>query len=290
MSNRTKGILSLVIAAVFLSLSLTLIRLAGDLPSTQKMFFRNLVMAMGTFAFMRQQHIPVRIEKRYAIQVLLRGLTGGLSMICNFYAIDRLNLADSAMLNKLAPFFTVVFSWLILGEKARLSGIVALVVAFTGALFIIKPSGSNMALIPACVGAMGGILAGLSYTMVRASSQAGADQKLIVLGLSVISCVMVLPIVIVDFVPMTTEQILCLVACGIVSIFGHFCNTRAYAIAPASEISVFDYSYVVFSAVYGFLLFGQIPDLMSVVGYVVIFGTGLWVFFNNRKHAEAETN
>ena len=290
MSPRTKGILNLLLAAVFLSLSLTLIRFAGDLPSAQKLFFRNLVMAVGTFSVMKKERIPVRIEKQYAMQLLMRGVTGGLSMLCNFYAIDRLNLADSAMLNKIAPFFTVIFSWLLLGERARPSGVIALVIAFSGALFIIKPSGDRMEVIPAVIGALGGMLGGLSYTGVRAASQAGAHQKMIVLSLSVISCCMAFPLMMKNFVPMTVQQLLCLLTCGLVSILGHFCNTRAYSIAPAGEISVFDYSYVLFSAIYGFVLFGQIPDRLSVIGYFVIFGTGLWIFFDHRKNTETTMN
>lgn len=283
MSARTKGILNLLLAAVFLSLALTLVRAAGDLPSVQKMFFRNIIMAIGTFTVMKKEQIPVRIEKQYALRLLLRGMSGGMSMICNFYAIDHMNLADSAMLNKLAPFFTVVFSWLFLKERARASGLIALVVAFVGALFIIKPTGNNMEMLPALIGTLGGIFGGLSFTAVRAASQAGAHQKMIVLTLSVTSCIMVFPSMIINFVPMTLQQMMILFICGLLSIAGHFCNTRAFSIAPASEISVFDYTQVLFSALYGFILFGQIPDRFSLIGYIIIIGTGVMVFFDNRK-------
>ena len=58
--------------------------------------------------------------------------------------------------------------------------------------------------------------------------------------------------------------------------------TLAYAHAPAKEISVFDYTQVLFSAILGFFLFGQIPDGLSFIGYFVICGVSVLMFFYNR--------
>ena len=81
---------------------------------------------------------------------------------------------------------------------------------------------------------------------------------------------------------MRAWQWLAILACGVCGVLGHFLNTRAYALAPSRDISVFDYSQVVFSALLGTLLFGQVPDLLSVLGYCVIIGTGAAIFLANR--------
>lgn len=65
---------------------------------------------------------------------------------------------------------------------------------------------------------------------------------------------------------------------------GQFSITAAYKFAPAKEISVYDYSQIIFSALLGFILFSQLPDIWSFIGYVVICGVGVAMFlYNNRR-------
>ena len=75
---------------------------------------------------------------------------------------------------------------------------------------------------------------------------------------------------------MTVQQTIFLILAGCSAAVGQIFVTKAYAYAPAKEISVFDYSQVLFAAILGFVVFGEIPDLYSVIGYAIIFGTALW--------------
>ena len=70
---------------------------------------------------------------------------------------------------------------------------------------------------------------------------------------------------------------------GASAALGQFGVTLAYANAPAKEISVFDYTQVIFSAVLGFFLFGQLPDVYSWMGYGVICAMAVWMFFMERN-------
>ena len=72
---------------------------------------------------------------------------------------------------------------------------------------------------------------------------------------------------------------------------GQLSITAAYRHAPAKEISVFDYSQIVYAALWGFLIFGEIPDALSFVGYAIIIGAAVFrCIFNLRadKKAAAE--
>ena len=84
---------------------------------------------------------------------------------------------------------------------------------------------------------------------------------------------------------MSGLQIAALIGAGLAAAGGQFSVTNAYCFAPAREISVYDYTQVIFSALLGFFLFGQVPDLLSLVGYVLICGTGIGMFLYNRRHA-----
>jgi drug/metabolite transporter (DMT)-like permease len=199
----------------------------------------------------------------------------------NFYAIDHLVLADANMLNKLSPFFAILFSFFILREKLRAPQILGVLTAFSGALLIIRPTGSNLTLFPAACGALGGLGAGLAYTFVRKMGQNGENGTRIVFWFSLFSCVVTLPYFVTAGVPMTHQQFLILLCAGLCGAGGQFSITKAYYYAPARELSVYEYVQVLFAAVWGRLLFHQTPDLLSFAGYAVIIGTAVVMFLYN---------
>ena len=210
---------------------------------------------------------------------------GTIGILCNFYAVDHLVLSDASMLNKMSPFFAILCSYFVLKETITPVQGGAVLFAFIGALFIIKPTLSNMDLFPSMIGLLGGLGAGTAYTMVRRLGQTGINKTVIVLFFSSFSCLVTLPFLIFDYHPMSGLQIAALIGAGLAAAGGQFSVTNAYCFAPAREISVYDYTQVIFSALLGFFLFGQVPDLLSLVGYVLICGTGIGMFLYNRRHA-----
>lgn len=86
-----------------------------------------------------------------------------------------------------------------------------------------------------------------------------------------------------EYEPMTAVQTLFLILAGTFACVGQLGITKAYLCAPAKEISVYDYTQVVFAAILGFFVFGDLPDLPSVGGYILICGAGIAMFFYNRR-------
>lgn len=82
---------------------------------------------------------------------------------------------------------------------------------------------------------------------------------------------------------MSGKQLLALLLAGLFAAGGQFTITGAYSFAPAKEVSVYDYSQVIFSAIAGFFLFDQIPVPMSIIGYVIIISVAVWTFIQNNK-------
>lgn len=288
MNQRTKGIICIILSAFCFALMSCCVRLAGDLPSIQKSFFRNLVAALFALILLIQDiraGKDVSINRRQLPFLLLRSMFGTIGILCNFYAVDHLVLSDASMLNKMSPFFAILCSYFVLKETITPVQGGAVLFAFIGALFIIKPTLSNMDLFPSMIGLLGGLGAGTAYTMVRRLGQTGINKTVIVLFFSSFSCLVTLPFLIFDYHPMSGLQIAALIGAGLAAAGGQFSVTNAYCFAPAREISVYDYTQVIFSALLGFFLFGQVPDLLSLVGYVLICGTGIGMFLYNRRHA-----
>ena len=158
--------------------------------------------------------------------------------------------------------------------------------AFTGALFVVKPSFS-MEFVNAMIGVLGGFGAGVAYTFVRKLGKQGERGQVIVMVFSAFSCICTLPFFIFQYEPMSAQQWMILILAGCSAAGGQIFITKAYTKAPAKEISVFDYTQVIFAALLGFVFLGQIPDWMSVIGYIIITGSAVfkWNYMNRTANS-----
>lgn len=287
MNQKYKGIICIIISAFCFALMNVFIRLAGDLPSMQKSFFRNLLGFFFALAVMKKEHVGFSGNKGNIGILLLRSVFGTVGILCNFYAVDHMVLADASMLNKMSPFFAVLFSLVLLKERVRLVQLLAVVGAFLGSLLIIKPTGMDLTRFPAMIALLGGLGAGIAYTFVRMLGTRGEKGPFIVCFFSGFSTLVLLPVMMFHYTPMTMQQLGWLLLAGLAASGGQFGITAAYCYAPAREISIYDYSQIVFSAMFGFFLFGQVPDVYSWIGYAVVCGMAVWMFFY-QKHAARE--
>ena len=284
MNKKYKGIVYIILSAFCFAFMNLFVRMSGDLPSIQKSFFRNFVAVFFALAVLIKNKNGFHWKKGNMKYLLIRAGFGTLGILCNFYAIDHIALADASILNKMSPFFVIIFSYFILKEKMTFAQCSAVVIAFIGSLFVIKPSFQNVDIIPSIMGFIGGMCAGLAYTMVRLLGQRGENKAFIVFFFSAFSCIVTLPFVIFNFVPMEWWQLLCLFGAGLAATGGQFSITAAYCYAPSKEISVYDYSQIIFSTLLGFIFFGEIPDIYSFIGYFIICAMALYMFmYNNKK-------
>ena len=275
--NRKKGILFILSAAFFFSLMTVFVRLSGDVPTMQKAFFRNIVAAfLAAFILMRSGE-KFYIPRTSLMDMFLRCSIGTMGILCNFWAVDHMRIADANILNKLSPFFAILMSIFILKERPNRVEWLSVLLAFIGAAFVAKP-GAGIASFPALVAILGGFTAGTAYTYVRKLGLSGVKGPVIVFSFSVFSTLILLPNILLNYHPMSVKQFVFLVLAGCSAAIAQLSVTAAYQNAPARDISVFDYSQVVYAAMFGFLLWGEIPDAWSFLGYAIIIGTafGKW--------------
>ena len=280
--NRKQGILCIISAAFFFALMNLFIREAGDLPTYEKAFFRNVVAVFvsgGTLLFGKK---GFKIGKGNLKYLFGRASFGTVGIFCNFYAIDKLDISDASMLNKLSPFFSMIFSIWVLREKPKAKEWLIVGIAFVGALFVVRPS-FDVTRFPALIGLIGGAAAGLAYTFVRKLGGRGEPGSNIVFFFSCFSCLVTLPMMLVKYVPMSGHQLLMLLFCGAAATGGQYSITMAYQKAPAKEISVFDYTQVVFAAILGFLFLDQMADRYSYIGYAIIIAAAIWKWVETNK-------
>lgn len=287
MTDKQKGIAFIIMSAFCFALMNAFVHLSGDLPTLQKSFFRNFIALIFAGTVIVTSKEKLHYNKADLPLLVLRSTAGTIGILGNFYALDRINIADASMLNKLSPFFVIIFSYFFLKEKPRFIQVTGVIVAFIGSLFIIKPT-LNMSisqLAPSLAGFAGGMGAGAAYTAVRALGKRGVKGPLIVFFFSGFSCLVTLPYLIFCYHTMTLYQTIILLLAGLAASGGQFAITAAYTYAPAKEISVFDYTNIIFAAILGFFMFNQIPDIYSFIGYIIICGISIAMFLSEKKHA-----
>lgn len=282
-NDKIKGITFILLAAFGFSLMTFFVRISGDLPTMQKAFFRNFVALIVASSAIIKSGKGFHIGKGNRLDVFLRSAFGTAGLIANFYAVDRLGIADANMLNKLSPFFAIILSIFILKEMPNKFDIITTIIAFIGALFIIRPTGAFTAVFPALIGLFGGFCAGTAYVFVRKVSNKGVKTPVIVFAFSLFSCIVTLPFLIADYTPMAPIQWLYLILAGVSASLGQFSITTAYKYAPAKEISVFDYTQVIFAALLGILFLGEVPLAQSIIGYTIIIGIAILRWHRNLK-------
>ena len=283
-SSKYTAIIYIIVSAFCFALMNFFVRMSGDIPSMQKSFFRNFVAVFFSIAVLLKNKQSLKWKKGNLKFLMLRSVLGSFGIVCNFYAIDHIPLANASILNKMSPFFVIIFSLILLKEKLKLLQGIAVFTAFIGALFIIRPSVENIDLFPSAVGLIGGMCAGFAYTMVRILGQKKENGSLIVFFFSAFSCISMLPFLIFDYHPMEWNQLLFLILAGLAATGGQFSITNAYYYAPAREISVYDYSQIIFSTLLGLIFLGELPDIYSFIGYVIICSMAVLMFlYNNEK-------
>ena len=97
LSPKAQGILLIISSAFCFATMSAMVRLAGDLPTLQKCFFRNLVSIPFACAILWQERPSLRAELKHTPGLLLRAVCGTVGLVCNFYAVDHMLLADASI-------------------------------------------------------------------------------------------------------------------------------------------------------------------------------------------------
>lgn len=277
------GIVYILLSAFFFAFMNFFVKMAGNVPVAQKVFFRNAVAVFFSLAFLLREPKAFKTGKGHVFDLLMRAAIGTLGVFGNFYALSNgVSVADASILNKLSPFFAIIFSIFILREKPTKIEWAAVILAFVGALFVVQPR-FDLSVIPALCGVMGGLCAGVAYTFVRKMGKGGVNGNLIVFVFSCFSCLVTLPVLIFDYTLMSGAQLGFLLLAGVAATGGQVFVTRAYSHAPAKEISVYDYSIVLFAAILDFVFLEVLPNVWSFVGYGVIVLTAIGNWFVHRR-------
>ncbi|MFO7608387.1 MAG: DMT family transporter [Candidatus Krumholzibacteriia bacterium] len=268
-----RALLWMMASGLSFALMAASVKLAGDLPVAVKVFFRNLVtLGITAAALARARTNPFAATPFWPL-LLVRAVCGLAGVWLYFVALGGMNLADASLLNKTSPFFATLFAVLLLGERLVRAMVPVLLLAFLGAALVIKPAFAYSPL-PALAGLASGLFAGAAYTAVRSLKGRAAPDRIIFV-FSLVSILVTLPLVVAARPDPTAGQWWALAGTGVFAAGGQYGLTYAYHHARVGRVSVFSYLHVLFALVVGFALWGERPDLLSLVGGCLIVGAAV---------------
>jgi drug/metabolite transporter (DMT)-like permease len=285
----TLGILLKLAATLIFSVMYVLIRLAGDVPVGEVVFFRGFFALIPTVLFAFHGSSPwAAVRTEHPWLHLRRSIAGTAGMFLNFYAVTRLPLADVTAFSFVMPIFATVLAALLLGEKVGPHRAAAVVLGFAGVLLMVEPHGafgtrlaSGSSIGATC--ALGGAF--LSAFVVVFIRQMSATEKseAIVFYFMVVSAFAGATAMLWSFTALSPMQTLWLVLCGLLGGVGQVCMTYSYRYAEPSLLAAFDYTAMIWAVAFGFFIFAEVPETIVLAGACVVIVSGLYIVWRERR-------
>jgi drug/metabolite transporter (DMT)-like permease len=248
----------------------------------QMMMIRSLV-ALAIFSpfIIRAGLRAFRDMPRPELQ-LARVIVSVIEVAMFFWAISYMPIADTVAIYLSGPLFVTLWSTLFLGEPVGWRRWTAIVVGFIGVLIALRPSAATVSA-PALIALVGTMLYSvgvlftrtlrgtvdivLSTTQLAAAAAFGAGWCIVADGWTT---------------PANGHDLGILLFIGVPTAFGYICFNRAIQAAPASVVAPYQYTMIIWAALFGFLLFGDIPPAPTVIGAAIIIAAGLYVSWRER--------
>ena len=283
MAPNARGAVLVSLGSMTLVIMATLVKFLGSrLSSFEILFFRSLI---GFFfvlpLFARNPMEPLR-TKRLGMH-FLRGSSGAVGNACFFWTITHMVLADSMALQFSRPLFMMPLAFLFLGEIAGWRRSLVTVVGFIGILFYARPFTAGFDP-TAFIGAAGALFGGLVVLGIKSLAKT-EPTRVIMFYYGVWNIVFALIPTIILWQTPTASEMMLLVAVGFLGIAGQSMITHGFTQGDATALVPLDYSRIVYSAAFGFVLFGEIPGPWSFVGMALIIVSSLYLVLTEKKKA-----
>lgn len=267
-----KGALLLLLAeACFAGIGAVVKYTSATASEAQVVFFRNFFALLLMLPFLYQQGFKMLKTQRWYLH-LSRALTGIISMYCFFYVLARLPLAQGMLVLLLSPFVVPIIARFWLNERPSALTLTGIALGFAGVVLALPspdPELNIILLIALC----SAVLVAVTKTTIRYMSDTEPAVR-IVFYFSLLTAVLSAIPLPFYWQPLHAEIWIAFVAMGVLAAIGQLAMTRAYAIAPASDIGMWTYSSVIFAGAFGYLFWSEPVTMSWIAGVLVIFYAG----------------
>lgn len=270
-----RGALWILLAAALLTGMGAMVKHTGrDIPPVQMMFFRSLVSVAVVAPIMLRSGFTAFATRKPGWH-LFRTSVGTAGMFCVFYAFAHLPLAETVAIVFSRPLFAVWLAILFLDESVGWRRVTAAIVGFLGVLVMVRPG--TAAFDPASLFAVAAAVTAGSIAVIIKKMSATEATATIILWFSVGSAVITAVPALLLWVPPSPVQWAYLIAIGVIGVMGMVALTKGFSTGDTSFVTPFDYSRLIYATAIGFLVFGEAPDIWSVLGALIIVASGYYI-------------
>lgn len=241
---------------------------ARGIPLLEIVAARSIVSLVLSYADVKRKGLsPWGTHRRLLVA---RGVVGALALICVYYAVTRLPLAEATLLQFTHPVFTALLGWIALKEGIARSTVVCILLSLVGLLVMVQPSAiqdstSHLPLDAVVIALLGAFGSGIAYVLVRRLSPV-EDASVIIFYFPLVALPLSIVLLGADFVMPDTHSLLLLLLVGVFTQVGQIGLTNAMRSETAGKASAYSYVQVIFAVLLGWLLFAEIPSLWTWVG------------------------
>lgn len=287
LSGPVRGTIWILIAAVCLTaMAATIRHLSADVHTFIIAFFR---IGLG-FVFMAPWLIRTRLQGLKTTKTswfLGRAVATTIGSLGFFYALGEIPLADAVAIMFTRPLYGTVFAIVFLGEIVGQRRWTALGIGFLGVLVMVRPGfeAVNLGLAAVFVASIAGAAAAI---LIRYLSRTESPDTITMYMVLFTTPVMLILALFVWETP-TWEQIGWLSFTGLVGTLGQRAMSRGYAAADASIILPMDFSRLIVAALFGYVLFSEIPSIYTAIGGALIFTSTVYIAQREARKAREKT-
>ena len=270
-----RGVCWMLLCGLSLTLMAAIIRhMSGQLHTFQIVLFRT---ALG-LVFMMPWLIRNRfggLKTRKVPWYFARAIATCIATVGYFYALAKIPLADAVAIMFSRPLYGTIFAIVFLGEIVGARRWTALAVGFAGVLVMIRPGFEeiNLGLIAVFLASIGGAAAAV---LIRYLSRTESPDAITMYYAIFTTPMMLIPGIVV-WVDPTWEQLGWLVLMGLFGTIGQRTMSRGFAAADASIMLPVDFVRLIFAAIFGLVLFGEVPSVYTGIGGALIFGATVYI-------------
>ena len=280
MRTKTLPIL-LMIGAVFCfaSMDATAKYLMKEIGPAQTIWARYTVQAILVTVLILPK-INVYGRTKYPKLQFLRSVALMMATTLFFFAFSRLGLAEASAIFNISPVLITLGAFLFLREQIGPRRVIGILVSLLGALIIIRP-GSGVFTIYAIL-PLGAAIFYSTYSL--ATRFVGTDESpwTSLFYSAIFGAICYSIYIVFNWNPMSNNALLLTIIIGLFGTAGHICLIRALTLGEASLVAPFIYTNLLFTTVWGFVLFGNFPDFWTIVGALIIVAAGIYVWARDR--------
>lgn len=289
MQHASRGIALKIGATLAFGLQYVGIKLAGSVPVGEVVLFRAAFALVPLFILAHHTvGIGAMVRTANPRLHLIRSAVGSTGMFLNFAALKLLPLADITAFGFVQPIFAVVLAALVLKETIGPYRGAAVVIGFAGVLLMIQPHGGIGGILAHGFSAGAGLALtgalGSAFVVIYIRQMSATEKSETIVFYFMSFCAVVGALTLIWWrVALSWQAAAWLIAAGVAGGFGQIAMTFSYRYAEPSLLAPFDYTAMIWAVAFGFLIFGEVPALLVLIGATVVTAAGVFIAWREHR-------